>query len=188
MSNTVLAQGAGNILGVILLAAIFIGSAILRARAEAKARERRQGAADEGEGAEAVPPEVHAILRQIGRETGPQGIPVGRPLPPAASLTAAPPRAEPILVRPVAPERPARRPLTPRASRPVPMRPVKAPSMARVAGAAAPDIAATALRRALQADLTGGPAGLRKAILLAEILGPPRALRPLEDRLGESPR
>ena len=81
MSNTVLAQGAGNILGVILLAAIFIGSAILRARAEAKARERRQGAADEGKGAEAVPPEVHAILRQIGRETGPQGIPVGRPLP-----------------------------------------------------------------------------------------------------------
>jgi len=187
MSNTLLAQGVGNILGLIFFAAILIGSAILRARAEAKARERRRGAAEEGEGPEAVPPEVHAILRQIGREAGPQDIPVGRPLPPAPSLIAAPPKAQPLLVRPVAPERPARRPRPRPAGRPVPMRPVPADAVARVPGAAAPPVPAAELRRALEADLTGGPAGLRKAILLAEILGSPRALRPLEDRLGGPP-
>lgn len=200
MLGTFLAQGAGDLLGLILFAAIFIGSLVLRARAEARARqralERSAGEPEptgEGETAEPmpIPPQVRVFLERRGGG--------------GAVLVEDVP-----VVGPVRPERPPETPPVRRRRRPAPgsgSRPGRKTGRKRARGVqhrqpgavgeAAPTegtllerevrTAAGDLRRALLADVGLGSLGLRKAVLLSEVLGPPRALRPYGEPAGATP-
>jgi hypothetical protein len=120
---------------------------------------------------------IEDFLKQHGQPATPQGTapsPARQPPPPrrtqptviAAPKPPVPKRAPAPVPQPAAPPRPA--PRMPAAPPPLVMRPP----------VAAPASMASALREALRADLLEA-ASLRQAVLLAEIIGPPRALRPL---------
>ena len=191
MTHGVLAQtGIPDYLGLVLFAAIFVGSMILRARAEAKARERRMKAAQEEEQPEAVPPGFRAIVREIVGEAGVQEIPVARPVSAAPAAARRRPAVAPEGVgagrAPDAAARAARRP-KPARTAPAAVVTAEPATPGRVEGEPSPlpaEAPLAHLRSALEGDLTGGPPGLRKAILLSEILGLPRALRAPEGWLG----
>jgi hypothetical protein len=174
----VLQTDAGQWLGTILMIAFVIGTMILRRQAAAKARRDQAERAARGEAPpppqprpeaeEPVEPAIEDFLRQIGLRP-----PVS---PPAPVAPPAPPMApRPLLVR--VPNRPAavRPPLPP------PSSPLAAAAPALGIGPAVTERTAAVQARLLAAlteDLKPGSPSLRKAILLTEILGRPRAMRP----------
>jgi len=199
MSHLWIAQ-TGEIWGLVV-AAIIVGGWILRARAEAKAAQARRERGPQppqkpqATGEVRTPQdEIDRFLAQIGRKPAREEPPTATPVDPQQP---APPTAvEVTLVGPArtaaqAPSRPVPRPAT--ASRHI--KPLQANivearkparTVARPALMPAPPPAPVQRSRTagqLLADLKGGPDALRKAVLLAEILGPPRALRSVDDRM-----
>jgi hypothetical protein len=122
------------------------------------------------------PPPTEGLPRQEARAQPP-------PIPPRLVARRAPPapprRPPPAPARPRAavPQRIAAGTAPLAVRPPAPVR-VAAPAPASRPMAPSPDMPAEALRRALRTDLSEG-ASLRQVVLLAEIIGPPRALRPL---------
>lgn len=209
----VFAQG-GEVLLFLLFVAISIGSWIVKARAEARAREEqarkrpgtdRPPAPGRQEAPRRMQAEVEKFLRQIGLEPAgeEEAPPVARPIqrPPAERQRAI--EVE-LIGEPQAVRRAPSAPPRPRTARPAPRRPVTVaplpaeptPSVPKTLVASLPTVdedalataAAEQLRAAVTADLIGRPELLRKAIVLAEILGPPRALKPLDDWMDQPER